>query len=77
MEPIVNPQWSTPKKYVSNVSTLTNTLEMSSSLTMGANENNTKNLKYSTYKKMANSRYDIITEIPKPLNVLNEPIYAI
>ena len=44
---------------------------------MGANENNTKNLKDDTYKETTNCRYDIIIEIKKALNVLDEPAYAI
>ena len=65
------------KSIVSNVSNLTKRLEMSSSINMGVNGNNTKHVKDDTYKEKTNYKNEILTKILKPVNVMNEATYAI
>ena len=77
MEPTINFNDIDKKIIVSIVSTLTGTLEMSSSIYMGVNGNNTKNWKDNTYKKTTNCRYKITTKIPVPVSIINELTYDI
>ena len=61
---------------MSNVSTLTDTLEVSTIINTGVNGNNIRNLSDTNYNETTDCRYDTQTKNAKPLNVINDSTYA-
>ena len=61
---------------MSNVSTLTDTLEVSTIINTGVNGNNIRNLSDTNYNETTDCRYDTQTKNAKPLNVINDSTNA-